>query len=165
MASHLLERSQLLPLTPDAAFRFFADADNLEAITPPFLRFRIVTPGPIEMRKGTLIEYRLRMHRIPVRWRTEITAWEPGRRFVDEQIAGPFATWHHSHTFEPHGDGATLMRDQVRYRMPLGPLGEIARVGLVDRDLARIFDYRREELEWRLSNRAPRRRSGGGRRR
>lgn len=165
MSSHVLERSQLLPLSADAAFDFFADAHNLEAITPPFLRFRIVTPGPIEMREGALIEYRLRMHRVPVSWRTEITTWEPGRRFVDEQIAGPFAEWHHTHSFEPDGDGRTLMRDQVRYRLPLGLLGEIARVGLVDRDLARIFDYRREELERRLNSQAARPRSGAGPRR
>jgi len=90
MREHVLEREQRLPGPPERVFEFFADARNLEAITPPWLRFRVVTAGKIEMREGALIEYRLRLHGIPVRWRTRIEEWEPGRRFVDAQLSGPY---------------------------------------------------------------------------
>ena len=126
MKIHLLEREQLLPGPPDAVFPFFADARNLEAITPPLLRFRVVTPGPIEMRAGTLLQYRLRLHGLSLDWLTRIAEWVPGERFVDEQIAGPYRLWHHTHEFAPHGDGETLMRDTVRYALPLWPLGELS---------------------------------------
>lgn len=141
MKIHLLEREQLLPKPPEVVFPFFADAHNLEAITPPLLRFRVVTPAPIEMRAGTLLQYRLRLRGISLDWLTRIAEWAPGERFVDEQIAGPYKLWHHTHEFEPHGDGGTLMRDTVRYALPLWPLGELS-APLVRRDLARIFDFR-----------------------
>ena len=137
-----LKREQRLPGTPAEVFPFFADAGNLEAITPPFLRFRIVTPRPIGMAEGTLIEYRLKLRGIPVRWRTRIDAWEPGVRFVDRQLSGPYALWHHTHEFEADGENHTLMRDIVRYRLPLGPLGAAAHLLFVRRDLQAIFDYR-----------------------
>jgi ligand-binding SRPBCC domain-containing protein len=137
-----IERSQLVPLSVEEAFAFFADAYNLEALTPPWLRFRIVTPRPIAMREGTTIEYVLTMHRVPVRWRTEIVGWEPGRRFVDTQVQGPFRLWQHTHAFEERADG-TVIHDTVLYRMPYGPLGEIGHRILVGRDLERIFDFRR----------------------
>jgi ligand-binding SRPBCC domain-containing protein len=138
---HLLTREQILPGTPDEVFGFFADAFNLEAITPPWLRFRIVTPGPIEMGPGTLIEYRLELHRIPIRWLTRIESWLPGESFVDAQVRGPYRVWHHTHTFEAHERG-TLVRDRVRYALPLGPLGGLAHRLVVRRDLERIFDFR-----------------------
>ena len=153
---YTLEREQLLPLPPGETFEFFGDAHNLEAITPPWLHFRVVTPTPIAMDAGTLIEYRLRLHGLPIRWLTRIEAWEPGRRFVDVQLRGPYRLWHHTHTFTPHGDG-TLMRDRVRYALPLGPLGWAARTALVRRDLDRIFDFRREEVAARFG-------AGSGRR-
>jgi ligand-binding SRPBCC domain-containing protein len=146
MGVHVLSRTQRLPGSPEEVFPFFGEAANLEAITPPWLRFRIVTPTPIEMRPGALIEYRLRLHGLPIRWRTEIEAWEPGVRFVDRQISGPYTLWHHTHTFEPDGDGGTLMRDTVRYALPLGPLGEIAHRLFVARDLERIFDFRAQAV-------------------
>ena len=142
---HTLQREQLLPGPPDEVFRFFSDASNLEAITPPWLRFRIVTRTPIRLGPGALIEYRLSLHRIPIRWLTRIEVWEPGRRFVDAQVRGPYALWHHTHTFEAHGDG-TLMRDTVRYRLPLGLLGALAHLAFVRRDLERIFDFRADVL-------------------
>jgi ligand-binding SRPBCC domain-containing protein len=142
---NVLERSQHLAQPPGEAFAFFSDALNLERITPPWLRFRVTSPGPIEMGPGTLIEYRLRLHLVPVRWLTRIEAWEPGRRFVDAQVRGPYRIWEHTHTFEPDGDG-TLMRDVVRYALPLGPLGELARHAFVRRDLERIFDFRRDAV-------------------
>ena len=94
------------------------------------------------MAAGTLIEYRLRLHRVPVKWVSRIERWEPGRTFVDVQVEGPYRTWHHRHEFRPTGDG-TLVHDHVRYALPLGPLGELAHVAFDERDLARIFNYRR----------------------
>ena len=143
---HVIEREQLVPQSADAAFAFFADAVNLEAITPPWLRFRILTPRPIAMREGALIDYRLTLRRVPCRWHTRIDAWIPGRRFVDRQVSGPFRAWIHTHTFEPRPAG-TLIRDHVAYRMPLGALGELARRTLIGGDLERIFDYRRAAIE------------------
>jgi ligand-binding SRPBCC domain-containing protein len=144
MASiYLLERRQRVELPLDKAFAFYGDARNLERITPPWLGFEVTTPDPIEMEVGTLIQYRLRLHRVPVRWRTRIEAWEPPRRFVDVQVRGPYALWEHTHTFEEDGPEATIIADRVRYSIPFGPLGEIANRLLVRRDVERIFDYRR----------------------
>jgi ligand-binding SRPBCC domain-containing protein len=126
-------------------FAFFADAFNLERITPPWLGFRVLTPGPVTMGRDTRIEYRLRLHGLPIRWLTRIEAWEPPVRFADVQIRGPYRLWHHTHTFEPD-DAGTLMRDTVRYALPLGPLGELARRAFVARDLERIFDFRRDAV-------------------
>ena len=144
-----LAREQILPGDPDAVFGFFADAFNLEAITPPWLRFRVVTPRPIHMAAGTLIEYRLRLHGVPVRWLTRIEVWEPGARFADVQVRGPYRSWHHTHSFERHPDG-TLVRDAVRYELPFGPAGRLAHAAFVRRDLDRIFDFRHGEVARRL---------------
>lgn len=141
MRIHELHREQVLPGSPADVFSFFAQARNLEAITPAFLGFSVITPEPLELRVGTLIQYRLRLHGVPLSWLTSIQAWERPARFVDVQVRGPYALWHHTHTFEEHPDG-TLMRDTVRYALPLGPLGELARVLLVQRDLDRIFAFR-----------------------
>ena len=143
MTARRLEREQVLPGAPADVFQFFADALNLERITPPWLGFRVVTPGAIEMGPGTLIEYRLRLHRVPVRWLTRIEAWEPPLRFVDAQVRGPYRVWRHEHSFEPAPGGAgTLIRDRVDYALPLGPLGDLAHALFVWRDLRRIFDHR-----------------------
>jgi ligand-binding SRPBCC domain-containing protein len=138
---HVLRREQLLPGAPSDVFEFYADAGNLERITPAWLAFRVVTAQPIEMRPGALIEYRLKLHRVPVRWLTRIEEWQPGERFVDVQVEGPYRLWHHTHTFEAR-DGGTIVRDEVRYALPLGPLGELAHHLFVRRDLERIFDFR-----------------------
>jgi ligand-binding SRPBCC domain-containing protein len=147
-----IERSQLVALPLDGAFAFFADAYNLEALTPPWLGFRILTPRPIPMRRGTTIEYVLTTHRVPVRWRTEIVEWAPRRRFVDTQLQGPFRLWEHTHAFDER-PGGTLIHDSVRYRMPYGALGAIAHRILIARDLERIFDYRRDAVERLLGGR------------
>ncbi len=147
---HTLRRQQRLDGTPEDVFGFFADAGNLEAITPPWLKFEIVTPRPVEMGRGTLVEYALRLHGLPIDWLTRIEVWEPGVRFVDQQLRGPYALWHHTHEFEATGDGGTLMRDTVRYALPGGPLGELAHGLVVRRDLARIFDFRRAEVARRM---------------
>ncbi|GAC1440528.1 MAG: SRPBCC family protein [Solirubrobacteraceae bacterium] len=139
MRMHVLEREQRLPEPPETVFRFFGEARNLERITPPLLCFRVLTPDPIEMAPGTLIDYRLKLRGVPLRWRTEIREWLPPHRFVDVQLRGPYRVWHHTHTFAADGNGGTLMRDTVRYALPPG--GGLVR-GLIERDLRAIFDYR-----------------------
>jgi ligand-binding SRPBCC domain-containing protein len=146
MSERILEREQILPRPRSEVFAFFSDAANLQRITPGFLNFRILTPLPIEMRAGAIIEYRIALFGVPMRWRTRIDAWVPEERFVDFQERGPYALWHHTHTFEELPGGRTKMIDRVRYRVPLGPLGDVARVLFVDRTLARIFDHRRETI-------------------
>jgi ligand-binding SRPBCC domain-containing protein len=126
----------------EQVFPFFADARNLEAITPRWLSFSILTEGDLEMAVGTRIDYRLRMRGLPLRWQSEITAWEPPYRFVDEQRRGPYRRWVHEHTFEADGD-ATWVRDRVEYDV-LG--GRLVNTLLVRRDLDRIFAFRRERL-------------------
>ena len=143
---HVLERRQQVELPVEQTFSFYGDARNLERITPPWLRFEVTTPEPIEMGPGTLIAYRLRLHGVPVRWQTRIEAWEPPRRFVDAQVRGPYSLWEHTHEFEAAGAKATIIRDRVRYAIPFGPLGELAERLLVRRDLRRIFDYRRDAV-------------------
>ena len=153
MHVYTLQREQLIPVSPAETFDFFADAFNLEAITPPWLEFEVVTPRPIAMGDGALVEYRLKLYTLPLRWLTRIEAWEPGRRFADRQIRGPYRLWHHTHSFVAHERG-TLMRDFVRYALPLGPVGRLARAVLVRRDLDRIFDYRRDAVASRLGSQA-----------
>ena len=144
---HVLEREQALPGEPEDVFGFFADAANLEAITPPLLRFRVVTPAPIRMRAGTLIEYRLRLHGVPLRWLTAIAEWDPPHRFVDVQLRGPYALWHHTHELTARRGGGTVMRDTVRYAIGFGPLGAVAHRLVVRRDLEAIFDFRARAVE------------------
>ena len=139
--THRLARSTSIARPIAEVFAFFSDATNLEAITPPFLRFRIITPPPIEMCEGTRIDYVLSLWGLPVRWCTRITCFEPNRRFVDEQEAGPYAYGHHLHEFEAEGDG-TRMRDEVTYRLPFGTLGDLAHPLWIERQLGAIFDYR-----------------------
>lgn len=145
MKQHTLLRSIWIGRPLPEVFEFFADATNLELLTPPSLRFQIMTPAPIEMSPGARIDYRLTLSGVPVRWRTRISVWEPGSRFVDEQERGPYALWRHLHTFEPEA-GGTRMRDEVTYALPLGPLGEVAHRLWVKRQLARIFDYREQVI-------------------
>jgi len=128
----------------DEVFAFFADAGNLERITPPELRFRILTPLPIEMRSGARIDYRLSLYGVPFRWRTEIAVWEPPHCFVDVQLSGPYREWVHTHRFVADGEG-TRMEDEVRYVLPLGRLG-LAGLPLVRRQLDRIFDFREARI-------------------
>lgn len=146
MRLHTLHREQILDGTPDEVFPFFADARNLEALTPPLLRFRVITPDPIELRAGTLIQYRLRLHGVPVGWKTLIQDWTPPHRFVDTQLSGPYALWHHTHAFEPVDGGRTRMTDTVRYAIGFGPLGDLAHRVLVRRDVEAIFDFRAEAI-------------------
>ena len=137
--------STTIALPRERVFPFFAAADNLERITPPELRFRITTPLPLEMKEGTLIRYRLRLHGIPFDWLTRITRWNPPHEFVDEQLRGPYRQWIHRHTFEDRGDH-THMQDVVDYALPFYPLGEIA-APFVAAQVQRIFDYRTSAIE------------------
>jgi ligand-binding SRPBCC domain-containing protein len=141
VTNHVLEREQWIPRPIDEVFAFFSDAANLEAITPPWLGFRILSPAPIAMHAGTQIRYRLHVHGLPMRWLTEIQTWNPPHEFCDVQLRGPYRLWHHTHSFEP-GQGGTRMRDVVRYALPLGPLGRLAHAWFVRADLERVFDYR-----------------------
>jgi ligand-binding SRPBCC domain-containing protein len=145
MKLHVLERTQVTPLDLDETFRFFGEIDNLERITPPWLRFRILDPRPDELTAGAHLQYSLVLHRVPIRWITQIDQWEPPHRFTDFQVRGPYELWEHAHTFEPV-EGGTLVRDVVRYAIPYGPLGALAHVAFVRRDLRRIFDYRRDAV-------------------
>lgn len=131
-----------VPYPRERVFRFFSDAANLDAITPPWLGFRIATPPPIVMREGALIEYRLKLRGIPLRWRTRITAWDPPLRFVDEQLSGPYRMWAHEHTFV-EVEGGTLVRDHVRYAVLCDAL--VHRL-LVRPDIERIFAFRAAAL-------------------
>ena len=142
---HTLNREQLIQRPPDDVFAFFADAANLERLTPPWLRFQILTSGPIEMQAGTRIDYRIRMRGLPIVWETEIAEWDPPRRFVDVQLRGPYRRWEHTHEFVAMA-GGTLVRDVVHYELPAGWLGEAARRLVVARDISNIFDYRRAAL-------------------
>lgn len=142
---HTLRRKQWIPRPLDEVFAFFADARNLEEITPPWLGFRILTPGPIRITEGTRIRYRLSLHGLPLGWTTEIRRWSPPHCFVDVQIRGPYRLWHHTHRFEARS-GGTLMTDIVRYRLPFGILGWIVHRLKVRRDVEKIFDYRFERI-------------------
>ncbi len=137
-----LTTEQWLPRPLQEIFTFFANAGNLDALTPPWLRFEILTPRPIEMKVGARIDYRLRLRGLPVRWQSEITAWQPPFRFVDEQRRGPYRVWHHEHTFVER-DGGTLVGDRVRYAVFGGALVERL---FVRRDIATIFAYRHRRL-------------------
>jgi ligand-binding SRPBCC domain-containing protein len=147
VSERLLERVQTIEVPVERAFGLHGDARNLEPMTPPWLHFEVTTPGEIEMRSGTLLDYRLRLHGVPIRWRTEIVAWEPPRRFVDVQLRGPYSLWEHTHLFEATAGGATTIRDRVRYEIPFGPIGALADRLFVRRDLKRIFDYRADAVE------------------
>ena len=133
---------QLVAAPLDEVFEFFSDARNLGRLTPPWLSFEVLTPGPIEMSPGALIDYRLRWRGVPIRWRTEIEVWEPTRRFVDRQIHGPYRLWRHEHLFEEHR-GGTMVEDKVEYAA-IG--GRLAHRLVVNRDVETIFNYRHEAL-------------------
>jgi ligand-binding SRPBCC domain-containing protein len=140
-----LEQIQIIPRPRSEVFAFFADAQNLERITPPFLGFKILASGPIPMKKGTLIDYSLRLYWVPLRWKTSIELFEPESRFVDTQLKGPYRDWRHLHEFEEVEQG-TRMRDVVDYELPYGPLGTVARALFVRGALERIFGYRRQAI-------------------
>jgi ligand-binding SRPBCC domain-containing protein len=144
-----LQRTQLIARPLEDTFAFFADPWNLEAITPPWLRFSIVE-APRALRRGSRLDYRLRLFGVPIRWHTEIAAWVPPRSFTDVQLSGPYPLWEHTHRFRAVR-GGTEMHDHVRYRVPGGPLAPLVRRLAVAVWLDRIFDYRADRLRQLLA--------------
>ena len=142
MKEFTINLEQKLPHPIHEVFPFFSEARNLETLTPHWLNFEVLTPPPIIMQAGTLIDYRIRIHSIPVHWRTEILEWDPPHRFVDVQLKGPYKLWHHTHTFIDQGN-STICRDDVRY-YPRG--GALMNWLFVRRDVERIFSYRQQRL-------------------
>lgn len=138
--------SELVVAKPiETVFAFFARPENLQWITPPWVRFAIVTPRPIPMHPGSVIDYTLRIRKVPARWTTVITDYDPPHGFVDLQLRGPYAYWHHTHTFVAEGNN-TIVRDHVRYAMPFGPLGRLVHSFMVRNDVQKIFDYRAQAI-------------------
>jgi ligand-binding SRPBCC domain-containing protein len=156
MSIHTLRREQIIPRPIEEVFGFFADAANLETITPAWLSFRIVTPGSIDLRAGTRLDYRLRWHGLPIDWKTEIIDWRPPHGFTDVQLRGPYRLWHHVHSFLDDPEG-TRMIDLVSYQLPLGAIGDLAHSLMVQRDLERVFDYRYRAIESRFPGAGARR--------
>ncbi len=141
-----LQRTQFVPRPVDEVFAFFSDAGNLEALTPEFVQFKILTPLPIKMAAGVVIDYRIKLFGIPMKWQTLIESFEPPHRFADTQLRGPYARWHHTHTFTAV-DGGTLIEDRVEYQIRFGILGQLTHPLFVRRSLEQIFDYRFKTIE------------------
>jgi ligand-binding SRPBCC domain-containing protein len=141
---HIFQTAMRLPLPRREVLAFFADAAHLQRITPPELGFEILTPQPIHLTAGARVDYKLRLSGVPLRWQTRIARWDPPHAFVDEQLQGPYKLWVHTHRFQEK-DGLTTIEDEVHYRLPLWPLGEVA-YPLVRAQLHRIFRYRQEVI-------------------
>jgi ligand-binding SRPBCC domain-containing protein len=134
-----------IPLPLESVFAFFAEAQNLEKITPPWLHFQILSQSSEKIHAGTTIDYRLRLHGIPLRWRTEISSWNPPHEFTDTQLKGPYRLWRHTHRFSKFA-GGTLMEDRVLYQLPLGYLGRLTAGWSVKKDVTEIFRYRNRKI-------------------
>jgi ligand-binding SRPBCC domain-containing protein len=141
----------IVPANLDKTWDFFSRAENLARITPAWMHFRILTPGPLELKQDSLIDYRIRMHGLPMLWRTRIIDWNPPYQFIDLQIKGPYTLWHHQHTFKACDEG-TACTDRVMYKLPGGPVGPMVHALQIRRMLGEIFRYRRKvirkELGW-----------------
>ena len=145
MAIETLRRASTVPLPIETVFEFFSKAENLEKLTPPWLKFSIVTPPPIRMRQGLTIEYRIRVRGLSLAWLTEIERWNPPFEFIDVQLKGPYKMWRHTHHFSESAGGTTIV-DVVNYALPFGPLGRFLHWLQIRRDLDRIFDYRERRV-------------------
>ena len=145
MTVYKLRRELWVPHPPPVVFDFFSRAENLERITPPWLRFRILTPAPLQMKQGAKIAYALRLRGIPLQWLTEIERWDPPAEFIDIQAKGPYKLWRHTHRFS-QVEGGTSIVDIVHYALPFGFLGRIVHYLRVAHDLSDIFDYRAERV-------------------
>lgn len=143
MKTFYLRTEIWLPRNRDEIFRFFADPQNLDRLTPTWLNFKILSPATSAMRVGTMLDYRLRIRGVPVRWQSEISVWQPPDRFVDRQTKGPYSLWVHEHTFAAH-NGGTLVGDNVKYAVPGGRLVQKL---LVAPDIEKIFNYRHKILQ------------------
>jgi ligand-binding SRPBCC domain-containing protein len=162
MKIYTLKRRQTIKRPREEVFRFFESPENLERITPKSVGFNILTPRPIKMKVGTVLDYTIRLMGLQVRWTTLISEYEPPHRFCDVSIRGPYSYWHHTHTFEDTEDG-TVMTDEVRYAMPFGFLGRVVRLFWVRRQLDQIFDYRARVIGKMLEEASPRSADGSAR--
>ncbi len=145
MTEHILTRKLTLDLPREQVFEFFANARNLERITPSQLNFHIVTPQPIKLQKGTLIDYKLKLRGLSLKWRTEITEWNPPFSFTDEALKSPYKQWIHRHVFTEIAANKTLIEDEVKYRLPFAPFGDMAHF-FVRQELNHIFDFRQKTV-------------------
>ncbi len=165
MRLYSLQRTQFIPAPRSRVFAFFAKPENLALLTPPSLGFNMLTPSPVTMKDGALIDYTIRVAGLPVRWTTIITRFESPARFVDVQLKGPYSYWHHTHEFSAV-DGGTQMTDTVRYGIPAGIFGRLVRELFVRQRLERIFDFRAERLKEIVPTmedaEGPRKKSGKG---
>jgi len=134
----------------EEVFAFFSDANNLQAITPKPLHFRILTPGPIQLETGARIDYQLKLYGVPVKWATLIESWEPPQHFVDVQLRGPYRVWRHTHRFAAEGTGTRIF-DDVDYELPFGPLGRVVEALWARREIGKIFKYRTGVIARRFS--------------
>jgi ligand-binding SRPBCC domain-containing protein len=146
---HRLEQRQLVPAAIEDVCAFFEDPYELERLTPPFLRFRVLEVSTPELQVGTRIRYRLRLRGLPLGWESLISDYVPGASFTDEMLSGPYRSWRHRHDFRAVPGGVEIA-DAVDYELPLGPLGRIAHAAWVRRELAQIFDYRRQAIAARF---------------
>ncbi len=149
-----LVREQVIDQPVETVFAFFSSAQNLQVLTPKWLNFEILTPLPIEMHVGTIIQYALRVRGVPVQWTSAISTWRPPFEFVDVQLSGPYALWHHRHSFEPRGN-STVVRDEIHYRLPFGWLGSLVHAAIVKHDLEKIFAHRFEVIAQQFVTAAP----------
>lgn len=147
MEPYIFKAEQTINASLKETFDFFSKAENLEKLTPPILRFEILTQLPIQIVQGTIIDYKIKLRGVPIKWKTVIEVWEPQVKFVDNQLKGPFKLWHHTHEFKSLGENKTLMKDTVRYLLPFGILGQLVHPLLVKPDVEKIFAYRNTVIE------------------
>ncbi len=147
MKLYTLNKEQVIYKNISDVFDFFSKPENLSIITPPKMNFNILTPSPIEMKKGALIDYTINIMFISMRWRTLITKYDPPYLFIDEQIKGPYSKWHHTHTFTKINENETLIKDTVLYSVPLGFIGRVVHWIYIKRDLKKIFSYRKKRIQ------------------
>ena len=142
---YTLNRTQVINQSIDKVFSFFSKPENLEIITPKYLNFKIITPVPINMVVGQLIDYKLKIHSFPIKWTSLISHYDPPYSFVDEQVRGPYALWHHTHLFKEQENG-TLIEDQIKYQIPFSIFGKLLNFTFIKRDLENIFNYREKTI-------------------
>jgi len=146
MKVYKLKAKQFIKQPIEEVFGFFSRPENLTKITPSNLNFKILTPSPLEMKQGTVIDYTIKLFKVPIHWRTLITTYEPPFKFVDEQMKGPYNFWHHTHMFKENSDGVEIF-DEVHYSIPFGPLGNLLHSLWIKKDLNHIFEYRKSVIE------------------
>lgn len=147
MKLYTLKKEQIVLKNISTVFDFFSKPENLSVITPPAMKFKILTPSPIDMKEGALIDYTVSIMFIPIRWRTLITKFSPPNLFIDQQIKGPYSMWHHTHIFEKISEDETLIKDKVVYGVPFGIIGRLVHYLYIKRDLKKIFTYRKNKIE------------------